>query len=76
MSLAAGPGRGGARVAGAASASTAGDDTDQLPAEIQLVVDNHVRYIQSLDTVRASDSPMLGRVANTCCSVETNWSIG
>lgn len=39
MSLAAGPGRGG----GAAA---------QLPDELQLVVDKHVSYIQSLDSVR------------------------
>jgi hypothetical protein len=38
MSLAAGPGRGG--VAGS-----------QLPDELKLVVDKHVAYIQSLDTV-------------------------
>ncbi|KAK4500379.1 hypothetical protein PRZ48_008568 [Zasmidium cellare] len=40
MSLAAGPGRGG----GASAA--------QLPDELQLVVDKHVAYIQSLDTRR------------------------
>lgn len=39
MSLAAGPGRG---------RSTPG----QLPDEVRLVVDKHVAYIQSLDTVR------------------------
>lgn len=40
MSLAAGPGRGG----GATNA--------QLPNELTLVIDKHVAYIQSLDTVR------------------------
>lgn len=39
MSLVSGPGRGGA---------TGG----QLPDELQLYVDKHVKYIQSLDTVR------------------------
>jgi hypothetical protein len=39
MALVSGPGRGGA---------TACD----LPEELQLFVDKHVRYIQSLDTVR------------------------
>lgn len=38
MSLAAGPGRGGG--------------ANQLPDELQLVVDKHVAYIKSLDTVR------------------------
>lgn len=39
MSLISGPGRGGA-------------STDSVPAELKLVVDNHVKYIQSLDKVR------------------------
>lgn len=39
MSLAAGPGRG--RVAGG-----------QTPADLRLVVDKHVAYVQKLDTVR------------------------
>ena len=39
MSLAAGPGRGGGGAHG------------QLPEELQLVVEKHVAYIQSLDTV-------------------------
>lgn len=38
MSLVAGPGRGGAQAA-------------QLPDELKLVVEKHVQYIQSLDTV-------------------------
>ena len=38
MSLAAGPGRGGVT-------------NSQLPDELKLVVDKHVAYIQSLDTV-------------------------
>ena len=38
MSLAAGPGRGGVA-------------NSQLPDELKLVVDKHVAYIQSLDTV-------------------------
>lgn len=37
MSLVSGPGRGGVA---------------ELPDEMQLYVDKHVRYIQSLDTVR------------------------
>lgn len=43
MSLAAGPGRGG------------GSSAAQLPDELQLVVDKHVSYIQSLDTVRSQN---------------------
>ena len=39
MSLAAGPGRGG------------GASSGQLPDELQLVVEKHVSYIKSLDTV-------------------------
>lgn len=42
MSLAAGPGRGGGSGAGGG----------QLPAELALVAEKHVAYIQSLDTVR------------------------
>jgi hypothetical protein len=38
MSLVSGPGRGGA--------------SSNLPDELQLAVDAHVKYIQSLDTVR------------------------
>lgn len=38
MSLVSGPGRGGA-------------STGDLPDELKLVVDKHVQYIQSLDTV-------------------------
>ena len=41
MSLVSGPGKGG-HSAGA------------VPEELELVIDNHVRYIQSLDTVRIS----------------------
>lgn len=41
MSLAAGPGR-------------AGGAAGQLPDELKLVVEKHVAYIQSLDTVRPS----------------------
>ena len=37
MSLASGPGRGGGQ---------------RLPTELSLVVDKHVQYIQTLDTVR------------------------
>lgn len=39
MSLVSGPGKGGA---------SAGD----VPDELKLVIDHHVKYIQSLDTVR------------------------
>lgn len=42
MSLVSGPGRG------------AGMSAGQLPEELRLYVDKHVRYIQSLDTVRAA----------------------
>lgn len=42
MSLAPGPGRGGSAF-------------HRLPAELQLVADKHVAYIQSLDTVRPCD---------------------
>lgn len=41
MSLVAGPGRGGSL-------------QDALPAELQLCVEKHVKYIQSLDTVRST----------------------
>lgn len=40
MSLAAGPGRGGVA-------------NSQLPDELKLVIEKHVAYIQSLDTVRS-----------------------
>lgn len=61
MSLAAGPGRGG----GASAA--------QLPDELQLVVDKHVAYVQSLDTVRQYSFAMrLRRLTLTCSSAETN----
>ena len=40
MSLVSGPGRGGA-------------STGDLPDQLKLVVDKHVEYIQSLDTVRS-----------------------
>lgn len=45
MSLVSGPGRGMA----------------SLPAETRLVVDKHVRYIQSLDTVRLPGLPAAAR---------------
>jgi geranylgeranyl transferase type-2 subunit beta len=41
MALVAGPGIGGDTGA-----------QDSLPAELKLVIDKHVKYIQSLDTVR------------------------
>lgn len=41
MALVSGPGRGGR-----------GGDSSHLPDELQLAVDAHVKYIQSLDTVR------------------------
>ena len=37
MSLVSGPGKGGSQI---------------LPTELSLVIDKHVRYIQTLDTVR------------------------
>lgn len=40
MSLVSGPGRGGA-------------STGHVPDELELVVEKHVEYIQSLDTVRS-----------------------
>lgn len=40
MSLVSGPGRGGA-------------STGDVPDELKLVVEKHVEYIQSLDTVRS-----------------------
>lgn len=42
MSLVAGPGRGGA-------------GENQLPDELKLVVEKHVAYIQSLDSVRTTN---------------------
>lgn len=41
MSLVSGPGRGG------------GASTVHVPDELKLVVENHVEYIKSLDTVRS-----------------------
>ena len=49
MSLVSGPGRGGG--------STKGD----LPPELTLVVDRHVKYITSLDTVRQIKSEVQTR---------------
>lgn len=43
MSLVSGPGRGG----------TVGEDHEGLPDSRHLAVDNHVKYIQSLDKVRS-----------------------
>ena len=43
MSLVSGPGRGGVAA---------------LPKKLNLVVDEHVKYIQSLDTVRPTFSPL------------------
>ena len=64
MSLAAGPGRGG----------RGGRGPTDSP---QLALDQHVGYIQSLDTVRASDIQCrTRRVADSCRSAETSWSIG
>ena len=61
MSLVAGPGRGGA-----------GDG--QLPDELELVIDKHVAYIQSLDTVRQIHHLASSAHADTDAysSVETN----
>ena len=52
MSLVAGPGRGG----GGAAAD------GQLPDELELVVEKHVAYIRSLDTVRLNNNSNDG-----CC---------
>lgn len=64
MSLVSGPGRGG----------TAGDG---LPDELELVVDKHVKYIQSLDTVSPS-SPESSRLDSGSCadSAKTNSNTG
>ena len=65
MSLVAGPGRGGA--------------TDgQLPDELRLVVDKHVAYIQSLDTVcLTTRKDVMLRIADTdmSSSEEMNLNI-
>ena len=42
MSLVSGPGRGGASIG-------------HVPDELKLVVEKHVQYIQSLDTVRSAE---------------------
>ena len=42
MSLVSGPGRGGA-------------STDDVPAQLKLVLEKHVQYITSLDSVRLAD---------------------
>ena len=49
MALVSGPGRGG------------GATKSDPPAEMTLVVDKHVKYIQSLDTVRGRSRQRLGR---------------
>ena len=63
MSLVSVPGRGGA-------------PTGSAPHEIKLVVDKHVEYIQSLDTVRPT-----GRTEELCRSSladsgKMSWNIG
>lgn len=50
MALVAGPGVGG-------TVSSAGG----LPAELSLVIENHVRYIQGLDTVRQCECVCVSR---------------
>ena len=63
MSLAAGPGRGGGA-------------EKQLPEELSLVVDKHVAYIQSLDTVRSASAEQVRALALTLTnSGEMSWSI-
>ena len=52
MSLVAGPGRGGAA-------------DSKLPDELKLVVDKHVAYIQSLDTVRLTLTFVIAICADT-----------
>ena len=63
MSLAAGPGRGGVA-------------NSQLPEELKLVVDKHVAYIQSLDTVCAPHSStiigMLTTNAHSSAAMSSN----
>lgn len=70
MSLVAGPGRGGTGATASASASAS-----SLPPDLRLAVDQHVRYIQSLDTV-GELVPMLSRCMLMLHSAEMNWIIG
>lgn len=61
MSLVSGPGRGG---------------SNQLPEELILAVDQHIKYIQSLDTV--STAPSSSQVEHTLIlnSAKMSWSTG
>ena len=63
MSLASGPGRGGA---------STGDVSDEL----KLVVEKHVEYIQSLDTVRSTGITWHFCGSSSADSVKMNLSIG
>lgn len=61
MSLVSGPGRGGGHT---------------LPTELALVVDKHVSYIQTLDTVRTAVGLFHENCIDYCLSGEMSSSIG
>lgn len=64
MSLVSGPGRGG------------GITTDMLDERI-LSIENHVKYIQRLDTVSLGNAVASRRMDRSCArSGKTSWSIG
>lgn len=62
MSLVSGPGRG-------------GSSDGKLPSELELHVDKHVNYIQSLDTVQSSTSTQL-RQRSLADRGKMSWSTG
>lgn len=64
MSLVSGPGRGGASAGG------------HVPDELKLVVEKHVEYIQSLDTVRPAGTTQERRGSSFADSGKMSWNIG
>ena len=63
MSLVSGPGRGGA-------------STNDVPAELELVVEKHVQYITSLDSVRLAAITEESCSSSFADSAKMNLSIG
>ena len=62
MSLVSGPGKG-------------GSSRKYVPEELALVIDMHVEYIQSLDTVRSAHN-LLSACAHFTNSDKMNWNTG
>ena len=63
MSLVSGPGRGGA-------------STDDGPDQLELVVEKHVQYITSLDSVRSAEINEESSSSSSADSAKMNLSIG